>query len=113
MSKNIPPIKEPIYTGNVINRTWVRFFQGLLDSSQSSNDTEAIQHMEHESDGKISDLEKMEHDTLTMLAMAPNFSESDKNQSDMDKLILMQSVDMNEIMKMKNDLETMMYMGGN
>jgi hypothetical protein len=44
--KVVPPIKEPIYTGGIINRVWVRFFSMIGQRVEIVDDNDVIQAMQ-------------------------------------------------------------------
>jgi hypothetical protein len=44
--KVVPPIKEPIYTGGIINRVWVRFFSMIGQRAEIVDDNDVMQAMQ-------------------------------------------------------------------
>jgi hypothetical protein len=57
--KIVPPIKEPIYTGGIISRVWVRFFSNLAKTAETADDNDVSQAMQAEPtnyDSRLQDL---------------------------------------------------------
>jgi hypothetical protein len=106
-------------TGNapvrVTSLMWMEWFQrlsGYLNTGVSDHDSILLSSMEKGHQGDVNDIKGEERNNAVAAMMGGASGISSSIVTNTDELIIMQSTDLNEVMKIRHDMEVLIAMGG-
>ncbi len=104
--------KAPIMVTSLMWMEWFQRLSGYVTPGNVDHDAMLLSYMEKGQQGDVGDLGSKVRDveaTVSMITVPPATSVSGKNT---DAFIFMQATDLNEVMKIRHDMELLIAMGG-